>query len=368
MESCLTYVKQIPKRLQSIRKVKSIRIAVALLMSTTVLAACSSSTASKAPATTKTKALIPFTLITFPVNYYFTDVVAQSEGFFRQEGLKVAFIKPASGTSALQLLLSGSVDGLINGGALSILPVATEHEDLKIVGSTYNKNAWTLYGANSDKALTGTSAGFPKAIHELAGATVGVTSIGAESDLQLQLILKAAGMNPSSSVHPVGIGLTQAALGQFQAGRIDAYIGASPAGSVFKGVAHRQFVFATQASSTIANVAEGTLLTSGTFLSAHPATVKRWIAAEYLAMKWIENKANLNTAASLFASSYGGTKAAAVVTVKFLDSTVYPHTLPNLVVPRSAFNNDVKLLINTGLMKANQAHYSSIVASFAQQK
>lgn len=340
-----------------------------------IAAACGGGSSTSSTATTKVssstsvaaKSLTPLTLITFPGTYYFTDAVAQSQGFFKKHGLDVKFVKPQAGTSALQLLLSGSVDGLINDGALSVLPAA-KGQNIKIIGSVYNRNAWKIYVSDKLTGLPSASAGFPALIQALKGKTIGVTSIGAGTDLALQSVLIAAGMNPATDVHRVGIGLLQAAVGQFQAGRIDAYVFNSPAGSVLGSshLAHEYFDLATQAPKEFADVPQGSLIVSGTWLKTHASIAKEWIAAEEEAMKWIEQPANLNTAGALYASSYGGTTSAGVTTVKMLDSQVYPYTLPGLQVSQSLFNNEVNLLVKVGLLKAGTADYSKIVASFAQ--
>lgn len=361
------------RKLHRIRQVSKVAIYTGTFA--LVAAACgsgssaSTSTTSSSASSTSvaTKTLTPLTLITFPGTYYFTDVVAQSQGFFKDHGLAVKFVKPQAGTSALQLLLSGSVDGLINDGALSVLPAA-KGQDIKIIGSIYNRNAWKIYVSDKLTGLPSQSAGFPALIQALKGKTIGVTSIGAGTDLALQSVLIAAGMNPETDVHRVGIGLLQAAVGQFQAGRIDAYVFNAPAGSVLGAshLAHEYFDFATQAPKDFADVPQGTLITSGSWLKTHTSTAKEWIAAEEEALKWIEQPGNLNTAGALYASSYGGTTAAGVTTVKSLVTDVYPYTLPGLKVPQSLFNNEVNLLVKVGLLKSGVASYSNIVASFAQ--
>ena len=360
-----------PPRRERRRRRQSLRWGAGIAAAALVLAACggsstsnkASSTGSAPPSPAKTK----LSLITFPGTYYFTDAVAQQEGFFNKENLSVQFIKPQAGTSALQLLLSGTVNGLINDGALSVL-AASKGQDIKIVGSIYNKNAWRIYASDKVASLSASNLGFPAAIQALKGKTIGVTSIGAGTDLAVQAIVRAAGMNPSTDVHRVGIGLLQAAVGQFQAGRIDAYVFNQPADSVLGDahLAHPFFDFATQAPAEFANVPQGTLITTGSYLSGHQAVVQRWITAEEDAMHWIQDPANAQKAGALFASSYGGTVSAGVSTVKFLDSEVYPSTAPGLKVSQSLFNNEVKLLTTVGLLKPGVASYNQIVAPSAQ--
>jgi len=344
--------------------------AVVVTVLAVVTAACGSGSKASSPGASNSQgasniSTASLTLVTFPNNYYFTDAVAQQEGFFKEHHLAVKFVKPQAGTSALQLLLSGSIDGLINDGALSVLPAA-HGQNIKIIGSVYNRNGWTIYASSKDSKLAGNNAGFPAAILALKGATIGVTSIGAGTDLALQAILIAAGQNPNTYVHRVGVGLTAAALGQLQAGRIDAYVSGDPAGSIFSNVAHPYFVLATQAPKAFADVPQGTLITSGGWLNSHQAEAKEWVAAEAEALQWIENPANLQAAGNLFSSAFGGTSAAGLASVKFMIANVYPYTLPGLKISKSLFNNEVNLLVKTGLVKPGIANYNSTVAAFAQ--
>lgn len=342
--------------------------AALLPLSALSLAACGGSSKGSSPSSTNSTggaATTTLNLVTFPNNYYFTDAVAQKEGFFQEHHLSVRFIKPQAGTSALQLLLSGSIDGLINDGALSILP-ASKGQDIKIIGSVYNRNGWTIYASNKDSKLAGSNSNFPAAILALKGATIGVTSIGAGTDLAIQSILIAAGQNPDTYVHRVGVGLTPSALAQLQAGRIDAYISGPPAGSIMSQVAHPYFVLATDAPKEFADVPQGTLITSGKWLSSHETAAHEWVAAEEEALKWIEKPSNLQAAGNLFASAFGGSQADGLTSVKFMIDNVYPYTLPGLKLSKTLFNNEVNLLVKTGLMKAGAANYNDIVAGFAQ--
>lgn len=355
-----------PRRATRFWRAQVVTSVVSIMILVSSCGATSNTSTSKSTLGTS-KALEPLAITEFPGDFFFADIVAQKEGFFTANGLKVDVVKPSSGTSALQLVLSGTMNGLIADASLALIPDA-QGQDLKIIGSVFNRNAWNIYLSNKYASLLNSHLTYPAAIQALKGMTIGVPSIDSAADIALQAVLKAAGLNPATDVHRVAVGLYPVAVGQFQAGRIDAYVYASPAGAVFgdAGVAKKFFSFATQAPSEFKNVPQGSIVVNGAWLNTHQAEARRWVAAESEAAKWIADPANLQKASTLFASAEGGSIEKATAVLKSLQSTVYPYTEQNLKISRTLFENEANMLTKVGLLPPNKVHYASVVVKFAQ--
>ena len=152
---------------------------------------------------------------------FFTDDVAQQEGFFKQEGLDVQFLQVSSGAQYLQLLVSGSIQGGITdlGPALTAIGKGA---DIKVIGATVDRNVFELTVATGQTWADGLT-DWKQIMQALVGRPVGVSGLGAATDISLRGLLFAAGINPSK-VHIIGIGTEAAAATQLRAGAVQAAI------------------------------------------------------------------------------------------------------------------------------------------------
>lgn len=301
--------------------------------------------------------------VTFPGAYYLTDVVAQEKGFFEDEGLDVDFVKPQSGTTSTQLMQSGQVGLMISDGILT-LSAQDKGLGITLVGSLYNRSAWTIYASNADPGLAGTAKENPNGLGALRGKRIGVTGINAGTDLTLQSVLRSNGIAPEKDVNRIGVGLLTAAVGQFENGGLDAYVFGAPATDVLgkDGLAH-PFYDVSSGPPSSANVLQGAMLASTKWLNSgnHRDVTKRWIAAHEAALKWIMDPANLEEAGTLFAEAFGGSTEAGVQSVRQMVENIYPHNREGLKVPRPEFDNSVRILQELGQVDGAAPTYDEAV-------
>jgi len=252
---------------------------------------------------------------------------------------------------------------LINDGVLTLL-AQSRGLGLTMIGSMYNRSAWSLYVADKNTDLQGTAKTNPRGFAALKGKRIGVTSINAGTDLGLQNLLKTKGLDPAKDVKRLGIGLIPSAIGQFENGGIDAYIYGHPGDDLLgkDKLAHRFFTF-NQADPMIANFIQGGMVSSTKWLNTgnNRDIAKRWIVAQSKAIAWIRNPNNLQEAGALFATALGGTVQGGINAVQELNATVYPHNLPGMKVPRAEFANSVAQLENLGMLATKAPSYDEAV-------
>lgn len=307
--------------------------------------------------------------VTYPVNFYFSDYVADKKGFFTEEGLKVTFITPQNGVNAVQLMASGQIAFMINDGVLTLL-AQSRGLGLTMIGSMYNRSAWSLYVADKDEELSGTAQTNPGGFNALKGKRIGITGINAGMDLGLQGLLKSNGLDPDKDVRRIGIGLISSAIGQFENGGIDAYVYGHPADDLLgkDKLAHRYFTF-VDADPVIANFVQGGMVASTKWLNTgnNREIAQRWITAQRKALDWIRNPDNLQEAGELFASVLGGTVEGGIKAVQELNETVYTHNHKDLKVPRTEFANSVQQLQSLGMFTDKAPTYEEAVDSMGRE-
>lgn len=231
----------------------------------------------------------PFTMAVFQSELYLADYVAKDKGFDAKNGLDFKFVTPSSGAAAAQLLLAGSVQGWLT-DPIIILTAAGQGNAIKIAGLSAPTLAYSVL-VSKDGPWPSSDATFDAKMTALKGKAIGVSGIRAGTDNALVLMLKAAGLS-DTDVTRVGIGQQQAAIGQLQGGRIDAFVSFSLAGdAVIERETGARLYMTTQDKDVPASVRAvpgGTYAVSADFAAQHPEDVAHWLAAEAEADEWIK--------------------------------------------------------------------------------
>lgn len=290
---------------------------------------------------------------------FFTDDVAQQEGFFKQEGLAVRFLQVSSGAQYLQLLVSGSIQGGITdlGPALTAIGKGA---DIKVIGATVDRNVFQLTVANGQTWSNGLT-DWKSVMHGLIGKRVGVSGLGAATDISLRGLLFAAGINPSQ-VHIIGVGTQAAAATQLRAGAVQAVVEEFSNEPYFvqAKVGRPLLRFSTVPVSTVSHVSIG-LIFNGHWYATHQSVAASWLKAEQLAEHWVEDPANTDKAAVLMANWVKIDQQAGLADVKAIRE-LYKATPADFHVPHQNIANELKLLNEAGILPASQnPSYDSFV-------
>jgi NitT/TauT family transport system substrate-binding protein len=165
------------------------------------------STTTAAPKSARLAVMMPFPL---SVNFI-ADVVAKSGGFMDDVGVDLDLQFARSAPQALQQLLAGNVT-VVRNGPVEMLQAATGQDaPLVSIGMPNQRTNYTL--TSSPDA--------PFAMADLAGHTVGLPTLGGNAEFVFDLLLKAAGVDPTT-VKRQAVGLEASSYGLMQEGVVEA--------------------------------------------------------------------------------------------------------------------------------------------------
>src|SRR5450432_3929801 len=151
--------------------------------------------------------------------YYLPLTIAETQGYFKAEGLEVTVADFAGGSRALQALVGGSAD---------IVSGAFEHTiNMQVKGQRLR--AFVLQGRAPQIVLGVNPKTMPafKSVADLKGKKIGVTAPGSSTNVMVNFILAKAGLKPSD-VSIIGVGAAQGAVAAMRSGQIDAISNLDP--------------------------------------------------------------------------------------------------------------------------------------------
>ena len=146
-----------------------------------------------------------------PLFYYLPLTIAETKGFFEEEGLTVAINDFGGGAKSLQALVGGSVD-VVAGAYEHTLRMQHRSQDIRAVADLGRFPGITI-------AVKKDLAGEIKSIADLKGRAMGVTAPGSSTALMLQYAMVKAGLQPGD-VSLVGIGGGTSAVAAVKRGEI----------------------------------------------------------------------------------------------------------------------------------------------------
>jgi len=237
-----------------------------------------------------------------PKVVFMAPYVAQAEGFFAQEGLKVRFISMPNGLSTELGATSGSINFGLSSATDSV-EAAAAHAPIHAIAS---------YGAKLDTECVA-ARGYSTAA-ELRGQNVGTTGVGGFAGTTLAACLKPLGLT-LADVHQVVMTRAQF-VGALATGAIkiasfhadDAYVVLHQIkGSV---VVDKQY-------QTLPKWWYGGISSLDSYTKAHPLVTEEFIAALILADNWINNPKNFNALVNLSVKTTQEDKAAVTYALKF---------------------------------------------------
>jgi NitT/TauT family transport system substrate-binding protein len=190
----------------------------ALLLSAPALAGCGR-VSKQSSASIRIAAVDPGSIIFLPL------VVAESLGYFGEQGLNVSIDAVAGATRSMQAVLGKSAD------------VAVSLFDQLILMAAENRGVQSfLLLLRCPLQVLAVSPAVRKPIRSIAdlkGATIGVTTPGSPIHLQLNYLLDRHGINPAE-VSVVGLGSNAAHAAAITSGKVDAAILGEPGATILQ--------------------------------------------------------------------------------------------------------------------------------------
>ncbi|MGE0798991.1 MAG: ABC transporter substrate-binding protein [Lautropia sp.] len=216
--------------------------------------------------------------------YYLPLTVAESLGYFKDEGLDPQIVDFAGGSQALRAVVGGSAD-VVSGAFEHTVNMQTKGQNLR---------AFVLQGRAPQIVLAVSKKTMPnfKSVAELKGKKIGVTAPGSSTNVMANFVLAKAGLKPSD-VSFVGVGATNAAIAAIRQGQIDALSHLDPVVTILERSGDVQIVTDTRIVAEADRVFGGPmpaacLYAPQTFISRNPNTVQALTNAIVRADRWIQ--------------------------------------------------------------------------------
>lgn len=218
-----------------------------------------------------------------PLLYYLPLTVAETKGFFKEEGLEVEINDFGGGARSLQALLGGSVD-VVAGAYEHTIRMQNKGQDVRAV-IELGRYPGIVLAVKKDKA------GTIKSAADLKGMKIGVTAPGSSTNFFVNFLMAKAGAKPSDAAF-IGIGAGLSAVAAIKKGEIDAISNLDPV--ISKLEADGDIVILNDSRTT-----EGTRAIFGgsnpaavvylknDFIEKNPNTVQAVVNAYYKALKWL---------------------------------------------------------------------------------
>ncbi len=215
--------------------------------------------------------------------YYLPLTIAESLGYFKDEGLDVTIADFAGGSRALQALIGGSAD---------VVSGAFEHTiNMQVKGQRLR--AFVLQGRAPQIVLGINPKTMPnfKSVADLKGKKLGVTAPGSSTNVLANFVLGKAGLKPTD-VSIIGVGAGSGAVAAMRAGQIDAISNLDPVITLLVRSGDLKIVSDTRVVSEADRIfggpmPAGCLYTQQSFIDKHPATAQALANAIVRADKWI---------------------------------------------------------------------------------
>ena len=172
---------------------------------------------------TRAQTLRPITIVQSSVSFNFVPIyVAQTAGYFKQEGLDISVVLAGGGPKAMTGLIGGGgqfsasvfFDGMMahRRGLTDVRAMASL--------STFQNPMAVLQTVAKERGITPDKP-LKQRLEAMKGLRIGMTTPGATSDMFMRYILRANGLNPDHDLQIIPLGGVAAQMAALQAGRVD---------------------------------------------------------------------------------------------------------------------------------------------------
>jgi NitT/TauT family transport system substrate-binding protein len=153
---------------------------------------------------------------TGPTGQQLPIFVAQYRGIFKKYGLDTELIAFQNGPLMVQSLLAGELQ-FTEGGTVTLVDAKVAGSDVVTLAVYVDTLPYTLVAAEKIKSPS-----------QLKGKRLGVSRLGAISDISLRMALQSSGIDGNKDVSILGIGDSPTRLAALKAGSVDATVISPP--------------------------------------------------------------------------------------------------------------------------------------------
>jgi NitT/TauT family transport system substrate-binding protein len=210
--------------------------------------------------------------------------LAQTLGFYQQEGLAVTLTEIQSASKSLDALHDGSIDVAL--GTTAPIQMAAEGRSIQGFLVIYSR-------INTILVVSPAASGEVHRIADLKGRRIGVSNLGSGSQIFLNYLLAVNGLQPTD-VSATAIGVGASALAAIEHGQVDAAIVVGGAINVLLRahpglniLADTRTPAGAQRVFGPASYPGSLLVAEESWLKANPDTARRFVRAVKKAMQWM---------------------------------------------------------------------------------
>jgi NitT/TauT family transport system substrate-binding protein len=214
--------------------------------------------------------------------------VAQTLGYYEQEGIAVEMSEVAGGSKAMEALLGGSVEVAV-GSMSDAVQLAAEGRNVRSFLVLYTRPSLALAVA---PALSSTI----RTIADLKGHTVGVSTPGSATHQFLNFLLLSNGLSPAD-VSVVSVGMSASSVAALEHGKVDAAVLIASAISTFEARQTGMMFLADTRTAAGARKVFGdeifpalTLVSEDRWLRQNVDTARRLVRALKRGMRWVREQ------------------------------------------------------------------------------
>lgn len=211
--------------------------------------------------------------------------LAQSLGYYREEGLALTLTDVAGLSKGMEALLGGSVD-VAASTTMLIIQLAAEGRDVRSFITFYTLPNYALVVAPA-------AASTIHSVADLKGRRVGVSSPGSPTQMLMNYSLVSHGLSPAD-VSMVTISTGAASLAAIERGQVDAAAVVGSAVAVLEQrypgltiLADGRTSAGTEAAFGSKTFPSASLVSTGSWLKANDDTARRLAQATLKAMEWL---------------------------------------------------------------------------------
>jgi NitT/TauT family transport system substrate-binding protein len=287
-------------------------------------------------------------------------VIADQEGFFKDEGLDVTIEYFAGGPPATAALMGGSLQ-FLNAAFENNVKTVKKNQPLVTIMSIQSDFAGAII---MRKEVAEKFGGKPK-VSDLKGLRVGTLARGGFADVSARYMITDAGLEPEKDVVMIPIKGADRQLTAGEAGEIDAAMVTEP-WSVIAVEGMDKWVYVVnltvgEGPDVFHDMGYVTLQTTKDYLAENPETAKKVVRAIVKAQNFIADPANLDEVSAIADKEYGSPGVDVMkISVERQAKTYVPFMKPEMVT------KTMDLLLPNGLIEEPAPAYEDLVdQSFA---
>ncbi len=214
---------------------------------------------------------------------YLPVIIADRNGYFKDEGLDVEISAFPGGSKALEALMGGSLD-VVSGAYSNTLTMAAKKQSLVAFVQEIRCPGFALEVSKRRLAAYRT-------VKDLSGLNIGVSAPGSSTHMVLNFILAGAGIDPAD-VSVIGVGTSAGAVAAMRSGQIDALINSDPVLTILESNADSTAVIDMRTPAASGAVfggpyPEASVYSTTAYVAKNPHTVQAITNAVVRAERWM---------------------------------------------------------------------------------